>query len=379
MKQFGSLREIELFFDRQWSFGRLTLRFVALLAVASCLGLPAWAQQRAPATTKRFDPPPTSNGGGGGNARGPEVIMLSNEDYRMAAKDVIEVTIEDAPELSRNFQINAAGMILMGHLGQIKVAGLTTEELSKQVADGLRGRYLKDPKVSVVVKQYNSRSFFIQGAVRAPGVYMIEGRPTLFRLLTIAGGLQDNHGSTAFVIREKKGAGAKTEPAAANANGNAAGIKAEVNSDEADTQVELITAQISGLFRGQFEQNILIEPGDVVTVPVIDVFYVAGEVNAPGSYPLKEGTTLRQAVALAQGTLFKAASNRAVIFRDDPATGGRKEIPVDVNAVMTGKSKEDPVILANDIIMIPNSRVKSVSQALLQALGTNSMRLPTRF
>lgn len=376
MKQYGFLREVGMLFDLQKKyFLKLRHTSVALLAVIVCLPLSAWAQQRTPATTKRFDPPPSTSGGGGGS-RGTDVIMLSNEDYRMAAKDVIEVMIEDAPELSRNFQINAAGQILMGHLGQIKVAGMTTEELSKQIADGLRGRYLKDPKVSVVVKQYNSRSFFIQGAVRAPGVYMIEGRPTLFRLLTIAGGLQENHGSTAYIIREKKNAGAKAEPVSANANGNATGLKAEVNSDEADTQVELLTAQISGLFRGQFEQNILIEPGDVVTVPVIDIFYVAGEVQAPGAYPLKEGTTLRQAVALAQGTLFKAAANRAVIFRDDPATGGRKEISVDVSAVMSGKSKEDPVILANDIIMIPNSRVKSVSQALLQALGTNSARIP---
>ena len=48
-------------------------------------------------------------------------------------------------------------------------------------------RYLKDPKVYVSVKQYNSRTFFIQGAVRSPGVYVISGKPTLFKLMTIAG------------------------------------------------------------------------------------------------------------------------------------------------------------------------------------------------
>lgn len=359
----------------QWQ--RVIHVLAAVVLVCLTLGNLALAQQRTPATTKRFDPPPTS--GGGGVARGTEVIMLSDEDYRIASKDVIEVVVEDAPELSSNFQINAAGSIRMNYLGQLKVAGLTCDELAKQVSDGLRGRYLKDPKVSVTVKQYNSRSFFIQGAVRAPGVYLIEGRPTLHRLITIAGGLQENHGSTAYIIRERKDGAPASAPPSANANGNATGVKAEVNSNEADTQIDLITAQIGGLYRGQFEQNLLIEPGDVVTIPVIDVFYVAGEVNAPGAYPLKEGTTLRQAIALAQGTLFKAAANRAVIFRDDPATGGRKEIPVDVNAVMTGKSKQDPMIMANDIIMIPNSRVKSVSQALLQALGTNSARVPMRY
>jgi polysaccharide export outer membrane protein len=351
-------------------------RLGAILAVVLITCSPTWAQRTT--TTKRFDPPPTATGGGAA-ARGTEVIMLSDEDYRMAPKDVIEVVIEDAAELSRNFTISAAGTIPMGYLGPIKVIGLTPDELAKQIADGLRGRYLKDPKVSVSVKQYNSRSFFIQGAVRAPGVYVIEGRPTLFRLISIAGGLQENHGSMAYIIREKKVATvAKTTPPSANNNGNASGVKAEVSSDESETQAELITAQIGGLYRGQFEQNVLVEAGDVVTIPQIDVFYVAGEVAAPGSYPLKEGTTLRQAIVLAQGTLFKAASNRAIIFRDDPSSGGRKEIPVDVNAVMSGKSKEDPLIQANDIIMIPNSRVKSISQALLQALGTNSARVPMR-
>lgn len=358
-------------------FVKAALPFILMIGtLVAGIGSVAYAQRPA-STAKHFDPPPATSAGGA--ARGTEVIMLSNEDYRIAPKDVIEILIEDAPELSRNFQINAAGTIPMGYLGAIKVSGLTTEELSKQIADGLRGKYLKDPKVSVSVKQYNSRTFFIQGAVRAPGVYMIEGRPSLFRLITIAGGLQENHGSTAYVIREKKTANLKAVPASANANGNASGMKAELSSDEADTQVDLITAQIGGLFRGQTEQNLLIEPGDVVTIPVIDVFYVAGEVNAPGAYPLKDNTTLRQAIALAQGTLFKAATNRAVIFRDDPATGGRKEIPIDVQAVMSGKSKEDPPIKANDIIMVPNSRVKSISQALLQALGTNSARLPVRY
>jgi polysaccharide export outer membrane protein len=359
--------------------------FVCCLNMLLACGF-AFAQQ-PPATPKRFEPPPTATGGGG--ARGPEVIMLSDNDYQLAPKDVIEVVIEDAPELSRSFQISATGMIPMGFLGPMKVSNLTADELAKRLADGLRGRYLKDPKVSVVVKQYNSRTFFIQGSVRAPGVYTIEGRPTLFRLITIAGGLLENHGSTAYIVREKKNAdqtaaNAGAPPAApANAAKNNPAespnsLKVDVASNEADTQVELITAQISGLFRGHFDQNLLIEPGDVVTIPQIDVFYVAGEVAAPGAFPLKEGTTLRQAIALAQGTLFKAATNRAVIYRDDPQIGGRKEIPVDIGAVMSGKSKDDVPILANDIIIIPNSRVKSVSQALLQALGS-SARIPMRY
>jgi polysaccharide biosynthesis/export protein len=348
----------------------------AVLAAICIMVIPvmALAQSNAPMSTKRFEVPAGS--GSSGAAKAGEVIMLSDEDYRMAPKDVIEIAIEDAPELTKNYQINASGQVPMPYLGKIRVAGLTTEELAKNIADGLRGRYLKDPKVSVAVKQYNSRAFFIQGAVRSPGLYIIEGRPNLFRLITIAGGLQENHGSIAYIVREKKKPeAAQVELAAKSPNLSANPPDSNVGEANA-ADVELLTAHITGLFRGEFDQNVMIEPGDVVSIPQLDVFYVAGEVGAPGVYPLKEGTTLRQAIALAQGTLFKAATNRAVIFRDDPKTGARKEIPIDVQAVMTGRSKEDLAIMANDIIMVPNSRIKSVSQGLLQALGTNSMRLP---
>ncbi len=351
------------------------LKVVSLIMALGLANASLTAAQTRPGTPpqKRFDLP-TSTGGGGGVNKPNEVIMLSNEDYVMAPKDVIEVVVEDAPELSKSFQINAAGQISMPFLGKLAVSGQTTEALAKSITDGLRGRYLRDPKVSVFVRQYNSRTFFIQGAIRAPGMYIIEGRPTLFRLLTIAGGLQDNHGSVAYIIREKKHL--ELAQTATTGAANAPNLKAAKNADQVaeDDDTELLTAHITGLFKGDFDQNLLIEPGDVVSVPTLDVFYVAGDVGSPGVFPLKEGTTLRQAIALAQGTLFKA-SNRAVIFREDSKTGARKEIPIDIQAVMSGRSKEDLAIMPNDIIMVPNSRLKSVSQALLQALGTNSMRV----
>jgi len=135
-----------------------------------------------------------------------------------------------------------------------------------------------------------------------------------------------------------------------------------------DPQYELKTVNISGLYKGRIDQNVFIEPGDIVTIPPIDVFFVAGEVNAPGSFPLKDGTTLRQAISLAQGTSFNAATGNGVIFREDLANGKRQEIKVDIGSVMKGK-QEDIAIQANDIIIVPNSRAKSVGNALLKAFG----------
>jgi polysaccharide biosynthesis/export protein len=101
-------------------------------------------------------------------------------------------------------------------------------------------------------------------------------------------------------------------------------------------------------------------------------------VNAPGALALKEGTTLRQAISLAQGTSFNAAADRGIIFREDPSSGKRSEIKVDIAGIMSGK-KQDMPILANDIIIVPNSRLKSVGSTLLRAFGVNSARVPMRY
>jgi protein involved in polysaccharide export with SLBB domain len=77
-----------------------------------------------------------------------------------------------------------------------------------------------------------------------------------------------------------------------------------------------------------------LEPGDVVNIPMTDFFYVAGEVNAPGQFQFSESTTLRQAIALAQGFTLNANAKEGVIFRTDKETGRRQEIKVDINAVM---------------------------------------------
>src|SRR5262245_3064512 len=132
------------------------------------------------------------------------VLVTPEEDYRIGPNDVIDVQIDNAPELSRTFRVTAAGTFLMPYIGRLEAAKKTTEELAQIITDKLKGDYLRDPKVTVSVKEYNSRSFFIQGSVRSPGVYQIEGRPSVLELITLASGLSDSHGSNAFIIRRLK-------------------------------------------------------------------------------------------------------------------------------------------------------------------------------
>ncbi len=310
-------------------------------------------------------------------------IVEVKEDYKISPGDVIEIYIDRAPELSDTFRVTTSGTIMMGYLGRITAREKTPEELAQYIADGLRMRYLKNPRVSVTIKQINSHVFFIQGAVNRPGPYQMEGKPSLMKLITVAGGLSVNHGTTAFIIREvaqTTGDASKTEIStpelrpSTSTTTPANGSQNPVPQISEDEKYELVRVSISGLFRGDFDKNMYIEPGSIIHIPPADVFFVAGEVRAPGSFPFREGTTLRQAISLAQGTTFKAASNRAIIFREDMITRKRVEIKVDVGEVMSGK-KEDIAIMANDIIIVPNSMFKSVGGALLTSLGLSSVRM----
>lgn len=324
---------------------------IILLAVAAP---PAAAQTRQQPQIK----PPTASTSE--PAATPAVLIDSTEDYKIGPRDVIEIKVDDAEELSKSFvEVTADGTFLMSYLGRVKAAGKTPEGLARFIEDGLRGNYLKNPHVSVVVKQFNSHTFLIQGSVVKPGQYQIEGRPSLFTLISLAGGLADNHGTTAFIIRELKKRGADT------ASGGSQ------NDPEEAREFTVKTANVGGLLKGKLGQNnIVLEPGDTVSIPKADLFYVVGEVNAPGSFPLSDGMTVRQALALSQGVSSNAKAGDSSIMRTDDS-GKLQEIKVDLNAVLKNKTP-DIVLQANDLIIVPNSRGKTVMNNLLKAFGVGT-------
>ena len=310
------------------------------------------------------------------------------EDYRINPGDVIDIQVDRAPELSGMRRVTASGTVRMNYLGPVTANGKTADELAGFIADSIRGRYLKNPRVTVTIEQMNSHTFFIQGAVNRPGAYQVEGRPALLTLITLAGGLNENHGSTAFIIREahrpegdvpdadgpkalsilRPGSGPASPPSQSSSQSG--------DRDQAPERegYELIKVNINGLLRGDFDKNMRLDPRTVVNIPQAEIFFVGGDVNAPGSFPFKEGATLRQAITLAHGMKPTAASGRAIIFREDPDARKRQEIRVDARKIMNGK-QEDVAINANDIVIIPNSRSKTVSGALLSAFGANPWRI----
>lgn len=354
-----------------------------LLLIIAAIGALAQQPQQQPTSPTRSgqkeDPPPSSNRPASGSENsssrklGP-VLYNKTEDYKIGITDTLDIRIVDAEELSGQRRVMADGTIKLPFLGRIMAVDKTTDELANEIAKGLQGKYLFDPRVNVDVLEYNSRMIFVQGAVLRPGVVSAEGRPDLLQVIALSGGLLPNHSSTAFVIRRRSLTPEDIKQREADLKQEEADLAKDPDQPRLKDaqwlaqQYKMVRLKISGLYKGNFDQNMYLEPNDIVTIPPTDLFFVSGAVKAPGSFQLKDGTTLRQALALAQGTIATSNPDGTLIFRENPETGERLELAVHAGKIMSGK-EPDVVIYANDVIIVPSSKWKSVVYPMANILA----------
>lgn len=110
-------------------------------------------------------------------------------DYHIAPDDVLRIQIYHEPDLSmEDAQVTAAGMVRMPLIGDVSIAGLSASEASDVIAGRLSERYLVSPQVTVYVKKAVSRRITVDGEVREPGLFPIEGRVTLSQAVVMAKG-----------------------------------------------------------------------------------------------------------------------------------------------------------------------------------------------
>ncbi|MEC3949199.1 polysaccharide biosynthesis/export family protein [Sphingobium sp. HWE2-09] len=110
-------------------------------------------------------------------------------DYRIAPDDVLRIQVYHEPGLSlEDAQVTAAGMIRMPLIGDVSIAGLTASEASDVIAGRLGERYLVSPQVSLFVKKAVGRRVTLDGEVREPGLYPVDGRLSLLQAVALAKG-----------------------------------------------------------------------------------------------------------------------------------------------------------------------------------------------
>jgi polysaccharide export outer membrane protein len=105
--------------------------------------------------------------------------------------DTILVDVFNVPELGREIQVDASGRISMPLAGTIEARGKTAEELANAIESVLRGRYVRNPEVTVNIKSSVSQVVTIDGQVVEPGLYPVTNQMTLMRAIASAKGLSE--------------------------------------------------------------------------------------------------------------------------------------------------------------------------------------------
>lgn len=122
--------------------------------------------------------------------------------YRLGAGDVVNIRVFGEEDLSKEkIRLTDAGTVPYPVLGELRVLGMTVGDLERLITDGLKGRYLVNPRVSVQIDEY--RPFYVNGMVEKPGGYPYQPGLTVRKAASLAGGFKERASvSKMYVIRE---------------------------------------------------------------------------------------------------------------------------------------------------------------------------------
>jgi polysaccharide export outer membrane protein len=151
--------------------------------------------------------------------------------------DVFEVRVFQEPELSGVYQVGPQGDVIFPLCKRVPVAGLDANAAAEAIRACLAKGYMRDPQVSVLVKEYNSKKVFVFGEVQKPGTFPFEDGMSVVQAVTLAGGF--------------------TKTAAQNSTS----VTRRVDGTETKIKVN-----VQDIALGK-APNFTLEPGDIVYVP----------------------------------------------------------------------------------------------------------------
>jgi polysaccharide export outer membrane protein len=330
-------------------------------------------------------------------------------DYIIGSGDVIAISVFDVAELSREVRVSQTGSIGIPLVPvRLHVAGLTESQSEQKIAEVLEANGLvTNAQVSVSVKERRSKPITVVGAVAKPLVYEADRPVTLLEVLAEAGGIANDAGDTIIVTRTSltsdstagseppsigpeqpppsagQDAASDAHPLVSSSSAPPASAKDPQFTNTVPSQTaqsgpanalpalpppppNTLTINLNQLMEtGDATNNIVLQAGDIVTVPHAGIVYVLGAVTKPGGFVIAgdrgQLTTLK-ILALAGGLNRTAKSDHAVIIRKD-SMGQQHEVTVDLKKVVN-RQAEDLQLQPSDILYVPDSATK---QALIRA------------
>ena len=241
--------------------------------------------------------------------------------YHVGVGDTLYITAFQHQEISGDFQIAEDGTISYPLIGQVHVSGKSVAAISALVERLLERDFFIDVQLRVEIREHRSRPVTVLGQVNRSGTYYLRGRTVLTEIIAEAGGIASSAGPEIELRRMVRAQG------------------------EAPVVEVFHTAKV---MTGEQGHDVVLQPGDVISVSAKKQFFITGEVRGPGQYEISRGLTLMQAVSQAGG-MSKFASQNVEIHRE---IDDEKVIEThDYGDIRKGRIA-DPLIRSGDIIIV---------------------------
>lgn len=147
-----------------------------------------------------------------GGCDGPRGYALSESSqkpvptaYQLSHGDKVKITVFNEPDLSGEFQVNDSGHVALPLAGEVPAVDKTIPEFKAEVIKILRGRYVKNPRVSIEVTNY--RPFNVIGEVRNAGQYSYRPGLTVQDAVAMAGGYTYRANTRTLYVRRVNAGG----------------------------------------------------------------------------------------------------------------------------------------------------------------------------
>lgn len=288
-----------------------------------------------------------------------QIPQVSGKDdhYRIGFQDVLEISVFRHSDLNTRVGINPDGTIVLPRATKPIQAYCRTERELKAIIEEDYKSFLKNPYVNVVVAEQRSQSYGVMGAVEKPGNFFVNRRIPLLELLSFAGGPNKEAGSRLLVARL----------------GSAAACRIGTESAPNPEKFELMNFKIRDVQEGK--KNLVMEPGDVVSVLESDSIFVYGSVKEQGEVKIKEPRTLRQIIAAAGGFADSAKKDSVRVFRQKPDSGDWEEFVYNIGDIEKGKV-DDPFLMPSDIVAVSLDKFQAILKKVTDGVTSGFGNLP---
>jgi polysaccharide export outer membrane protein len=273
----------------------------------------------------------------------PEIIKMYEanlaKEYYIGPGDQIKIDVWNRPELSGEHLVGPYGKITLPLLGEFNIGGNTVSGATKSIKEAYLKLY-SDPIVMVTVLKYMNNKVYVLGRVSNPGIIHLDGHATLLEALSMAGGLptldKSAFLSKCYIIRGK----------------------------EQIIWIDLM--QLLG--KANLKLNIALANNDIIYIPdsTDASVFIMGEVNNPGSYPIKtSGMSFLEAINQAGGPTENANITKIRLVRDMREQSN----PIIINLndfTKNGDFTQNQRLKDNDIIYVPKKGIASFNYYLRQ-------------